>query len=153
MGFLPLALGMLADAYAAVGRLSDARRMLDESDEISGAENVRANTLRRRAELMARDGEEDGAVEAMYQDAVACARNQGTRAFELRAALSYARWLRDRGRGFEARAVLSPLNASLGEHFDTRDLHEARALLDDLEETDRCDLEARADKPCSGGVS
>jgi adenylate cyclase len=153
LGFLPMALGMLADAYAAVGRLADAQHALDESEAMSDAENFRANTLRRRAELLVRSGAADEAVEKIYKEALACAGRQGTRAFELRAALSYARWLRDRGRGAEVHALLSPLHAALSERFDTRDLRQAGALLDDLQESDRNALDDRTTKAYSSSAA
>jgi predicted ATPase len=71
-------------------------------------------------------------VDAIYSDSLAWARRQGAKAVELRTSTSYARWLRDHGRAGEARALLAPLYASVTEGFDTRDLIEAKALLDEL---------------------
>ena len=90
----------------------------------------RAPLLHLRGELLAR---EDGpAAEASFREAIALARRQGARMYELRATTSLARWLTEGGRVTEARRLLAPLYASFTEGFDTRDLMEARALLEEL---------------------
>jgi len=60
------------------------------------------------------------------------ARNQQTPMFELRAATSMARLWRDQGKRGEARELLAPVYGWFTEGFDTRDLKEAKALLDEL---------------------
>ena len=55
-----------------------------------------------------------------------------TKSFELRAAMSLARLWRDRGKRDEARELLAPVYGWFTEGFDTRDLKEAKALLDEL---------------------
>ena len=57
---------------------------------------------------------------------------QGSRAYELRAATSLARLWRDQGKRAEARVLLAPVYATFTEGFATRDLKDAKALLDDL---------------------
>ncbi|MBI4518977.1 MAG: AAA family ATPase [Deltaproteobacteria bacterium] len=142
--------GLLADALARAGNVAEAYRLLTEAEgAVLGEELDRADTLRRRAELLARlidtgsaprvaapgASQGDGAlltpddVERLYRDAIAVARRLGAKAYELRAASSYARWLRERGRGGEGRALLAPLYAAFTEGFDTPDLQDARALL------------------------
>ena len=64
--------------------------------------------------------------------ALAIAREQGTRSYELRAATSLARLWREQGHRMEARELLAPLYGSFTEGFDTADLKEAKALLDEL---------------------
>jgi predicted ATPase len=56
----------------------------------------------------------------------------GAKAFELRAATRLGLLLQAQGRGTEARELLAPLYASFTEGFDTRDLREAKALLEEL---------------------
>jgi len=71
-------------------------------------------------------------AEDSFRTALAIAREQGTRGYELRAATSLARlWLKQ-GRRTEARDLLAPLHGSFTEGFDTADLKEAKALLDEL---------------------
>jgi predicted ATPase len=69
---------------------------------------------------------------ALYHRALAIAREQGARSYELRAATSLARLLRDQGKRAEARDLLAPVYGWFTEGFDTRDLIEAKALLDEL---------------------
>ena len=69
---------------------------------------------------------------ARYHRALAIAREQGARSFELRAATSLARLWRDQGKRADARDLLAPVYAWFTEGFDTRDLLEAKALLDQL---------------------
>jgi predicted ATPase len=64
--------------------------------------------------------------------ALAIAREQGTRGYELRAATSLTRLWREQGRRGEARDLLAPLYGSFTEGFDTADLKEAKALLAEL---------------------
>ena len=71
-------------------------------------------------------------VEACFRRALAVACEQGTRGFELRAAVSLARLLSELGRCAEARDLLAPVYGRFTEGFDTPDLKEAKALLDAL---------------------
>ena len=126
-------LGLLADAYACAGNVAEALAVLaDAEGALPGEEVWRADTLRRRAELLARAGADTARVEATFRDALSVARGQGAKAYELRAATRFGRWLRDHGRAAEARELLAPLYASFTEGFDTRDLVEAKALLAEL---------------------
>jgi predicted ATPase len=67
------------------------------------------------------------------QAALRIARSQSARLWELRAATSLARMLRDRGEFEAAHAQLGPVYAWFSEGFDAAPLRQARALLDDLE--------------------
>jgi predicted ATPase len=71
-------------------------------------------------------------AEASFRKALAIARDQGTRGFELRAAINLARLLRDEGQCTEARDLLAPVYGWFTEGFNTQDLKEAKALLDEL---------------------
>jgi predicted ATPase len=71
-------------------------------------------------------------AEACFQRAVAVAREQEAKLFELRASTSLARLWRDQGKRDEARELLAPVYGWFIEGFDTRDLKEAKALLDGL---------------------
>jgi predicted ATPase len=64
--------------------------------------------------------------------ALAAAVRQKAKAFELRAAMSMARLWRDQGKRDEARDLLAPVCGWFTEGFDTRDLKEAKNLLDEL---------------------
>ena len=67
-----------------------------------------------------------------FERALAVARTQQAKSWELRAAMSMARLWRDQGKRDEARNLLAPVYGWFTEGFDTRDLKEAKALLEEL---------------------
>jgi predicted ATPase len=69
-----------------------------------------------------------------FQAALAVAPRQSAKSFELRAAMGLARLWRDQGRHAEARGLLTPTYGWFTEGFDTRDLKEAKMLLEALRE-------------------
>jgi predicted ATPase len=71
-------------------------------------------------------------AEAYFDRALAVTRQQRAKSWELRAAMSMARLWRDQGKRDEARELLAPVYGWFTEGFDTRDLKEAKALLDEL---------------------
>ena len=71
-------------------------------------------------------------AEAYFERALAVARKQQAKSWELRAAMSMARLWRDQGNGREAHDLLAPVYGWFTEGFGTRDLKEAKALLYDL---------------------
>jgi predicted ATPase len=72
------------------------------------------------------------AAEELYCKALDIAKEQEARIWELRAAVSLARLRHDQGRRAEARNLLAPIYGWFTEGFGTRDLKEAKALLDEL---------------------
>jgi hypothetical protein len=99
--------------------------------EASGTHWVDAELLRLRGDLLVRLASNDQTeVETCFRTALSVAREQGSRGFELRAAVSLAHLLSARGRRDEARAILAPVYGWFTEGFDTADLQEAGALLD-----------------------
>jgi len=71
-------------------------------------------------------------AEAYFERALAVARQQQAKSWELRAAMSLARLWRDQGKVREARELLAPVYRSFTEGFDTLDLKEAKVLLEEL---------------------
>jgi predicted ATPase len=71
-------------------------------------------------------------AEAYFERALAIARQQKAKSWELRAAMSLARLWRDQGKEQQARELLAPVYGWFAEGFDTRDLKEAKALLEEL---------------------
>jgi predicted ATPase len=71
-------------------------------------------------------------VEACFDRGLKVARGQNARFWELRTTVSRARYCRDRGNYTEARELLAPVYGWFTEGFDTRDLKEAKALLEEL---------------------
>ena len=71
-------------------------------------------------------------AQTYFERASAVAREQQAKSWELRAATSLARLWRDQGKAQQARELLAPIYGWLTEGFDTRDLKEAKALLEEL---------------------
>ena len=101
--------------------------------EQTGQRSFEAAAHRLRGELMFKLNPPDvAAAEQVFTKSIVIARNQQTPIFELRAAMSMARLWRDQGKREEARELLAPVYGWFTEGFDTRDLKEAKALLDTL---------------------
>ena len=93
-----------------------------------------AEVNRIAGELALKTPEPDAAkAEAYFERALAIARAQQAKSWELRAAMSLARLLRDRGKRDAACELLAPVYGWFTEGFDTLDLKEAKALLDELQ--------------------
>jgi predicted ATPase len=126
----------LAMAYAELGKLDDAWRSIDDAiDAVErNKEKVHEAEVHRIAgEIALKSPQPDMAkAEAYFDRALAVARQQQARSWELRAAMSMARLWRDQGKREEARDLLAPVYGWFTEGFDTLDLKEAKALLDEL---------------------
>jgi tetratricopeptide (TPR) repeat protein len=129
---ITLRLTYLAEAQALDGAVTDALRTIDDALLRNPQELFfRPETLRVRGEL--RLGRGDHALaEADFREAISLAQKLSAKAWELRAATSLARQLRDNDRGNEARAMLAEIYNWFTEGFDTADLKDAKALLDEL---------------------
>ena len=129
----PFDLALLAEALAFAGKIQEGLATLDNALAASGVRGWDAEIHRLRGELAGRLPYPDPAkAEDSFRAALAIAREQGTRGYELRAATSLARLWREQGGRTEARDLLAPLYVSLTEGFDTPDLKEAKALLEEL---------------------
>jgi predicted ATPase len=82
--------------------------------------------------LLKRDPANTAPAEEAFLSAIAIARQQKARSFELRAALSLARLWRDQGKRENARELLAQVYGWFTEGFETLHLKEAKALLDEL---------------------
>jgi class 3 adenylate cyclase/predicted ATPase len=132
----PLHLWHLAIAYAELGQPDDARRCIDDAiDKVerSNEKWCEAEVHRIAGEIalkaLAPDTEK---AEKYFDRALAVARSQQAKSWELRAAMSLARLWRSQGKPQQARELLAPVYGWFTEGFDTRDLKEAKALLDEL---------------------
>jgi hypothetical protein len=124
---------LLADLQARTGDVAGAlASLVDAERSVPGEEVSRAETFRLRADLLARQGANPSTVESTFRDALATARRQGAKFYELRTATSYARFLREQRRPAEARDFLASTYAWFTEGFDTSDLIDAKALLEEL---------------------
>lgn len=126
----------LGEALGAAGRQAEAIRNLDDVVVVSARRGIlrdhaELHRVRAKVLLESEPGSEPEA-EALLRRALEIARAQEARSYELRAATNLARlWLR-LGRTAEAHALLAPVYAWFTEGFDTRDLIDAKALLEDL---------------------
>ena len=132
----PLHLTLLAEALAFAGKIEEGLATLDDAlakAAVSGERGWDAEIHRLRGELTAACHIPiRRKTEGSFRTALAIAREQGTRGYELRAATSLARLWREQGRRAEARDLLAPVYGWFTEGFDTADLKEAKALLDQL---------------------
>jgi predicted ATPase len=134
---LPHWLGLMAEACGTAGRVDEALAVLHEALAIverNGSRYYEAELSRLEGELLLASEEPDETgAEASFRKAIATARGQGAKSFELRAATSLARLMGRQGRLEEAHALLAPVYAWFTEGFDTADLKAAKALLDSLQ--------------------
>jgi predicted ATPase len=77
-------------------------------------------------------GAQPGEAEACFQQALAVARRQEAKSLELRAAMSLAHLWQQQGKRHEAHDLLAPVYGWFTEEFDTADLQDAQALLEEL---------------------
>ena len=132
--FVPLYLSHLARAYAELGKFDDAWRCIGEA--MTAVETTKerwyeADIHRIAGEIALLSPEPDAAkAEAYFDRALAVAREQEAKSWELRAAMSMARLWRGQGKRQQARDLLAPIYGWFTEGFDTPDLKEAKALLD-----------------------
>jgi predicted ATPase len=133
-GLRPMMLAELAEAYAKVGQTAEAQSSLDEAFaqvEKTGERCYEAEIHRLKAELLLMQGHEAEA-EACFDRAIELARQQSAKSWELRATVSLCRLLQKQGKQEEAQQLLREIYGWFTEGFDTPDLIEANALLDEL---------------------
>jgi predicted ATPase len=134
--FRPYGLALLAAASAQVGQpeaglnfLAEALAVLDET----GERRWEAELHRLKGELLlACSAERDTQAETCFRHALDIARCQEAKALQLRAAVSLARLWQQQGKRTEAHEFLAPIYGWFTEGFDTADLQEAKALLEEL---------------------
>jgi len=131
-----LFVALFGDCYARLGRhkegLSTVAEGLTRAAE-TGEGMAEAELHRVKGELLAAsDSAEDGQAERCFRAAIEIARRQNARFWELRATTSLARLLAKQGKRDEARATLADIYNWFTEGFDTADLKDAKALLEQL---------------------
>jgi len=132
--WIPYYIALLASAYAIAGQIEEVATLLDDAfhtAERTGERWLVAELNRLKGQLLLRQGNSE-AAEELYYKALSIAREQGTKLWELRAAVSLARLRGDQGRRAEARDLLVLVYSWFTEGFGTPDLKEAKALLDEL---------------------
>ena len=133
---MPLWLSYLARAYAVLRQFDDARRCISEAMkaiETTRERSSEAETHRIAGKIALKSPEPDAAkAQTHFERALLVSRQQQAKSWELRAAMSMARLWRDQGKVQQARELLAPVYGWFTEGFGTRDLTEAKALLDEL---------------------
>jgi predicted ATPase len=133
-GIVPFMLTRVAEVYWMAGQPSLALDRLSEAADLTENTKERwseAEIYRLRGSVLLSLSKTHEAEES-YQRALLVARSQYARFWEIRAATSLARLWRDQGKREEARELLAPVYDWFTEGFDTRDLKEAKALLDEM---------------------
>jgi predicted ATPase len=129
-------IALLAHGHARLGRHREALDMIDKAlahVERSGEFDGQSEMLRLKGEILLMGGKSDvPGAEQCFRAALEVARTQEAKWWELRATVSLARLLRDSGRRDEARTMLADVYNWFSEGFDTADLKDAKALLDEL---------------------
>jgi predicted ATPase len=134
---VPLSLSYLAKAYAELGQFDDAWCCIGEA--MTAVETTKerwceADIHRIAGEIALLPPEPDAAkAEAHFERALAVARQQQAKSWELRAAMSMARLWRDQGKPQQALELLATVYGWFTEGFDTRDLKDAKALLEEFQ--------------------
>src|SRR5215813_11338781 len=132
----PLWLVRRGEAAGHVGQVAAGRRLLAEAlaaFAASGRGDLLAEAHRLQGELWLRQIPPDTAqADTCFQQALAIARQQQARSWELRAALSLSRLWQQQGKCTEAYELLTPVYSWFTEGFDTADLQDAKALLEEL---------------------
>jgi predicted ATPase len=140
--FQPYGLALLAEAYAKVGQLDEGLTLLAEALAMindKGERRWEAELYRLKGELLlhAECGAQNATLtaEACFQQALDVARQQQAKSWELRAVMSLSRLWQRQGKRDAARQLLAPIYGWFTEGFDTADLQEAKALLEELSQS------------------
>jgi predicted ATPase len=133
---VPGLLSDIARANAETDRFDEARRCIAEAQvmiEETKERWIEAEIHCTAGEILLKSEAHDETKALSYfERALAVARQQQAKSWELRVAMSMARLWRDQGKRDEARELLAPVYGWFTEGFDTRDLKEAKALLEEL---------------------
>jgi class 3 adenylate cyclase/predicted ATPase len=130
----PYHLALWARACEIAGQMEEAVGLLDDALQIverTGERWFLAELNRLKGQLLLREGQ-TGKAEGLYREALTIAQEQEAKLWELRAAASLARFWRDQGKHGAGYDLLATVYGWFTEGFDTPDLREARALLDEL---------------------
>jgi predicted ATPase len=133
----PYLLGLLGDALASDGQVDEGLRAIDNAVALVETNDERyfeAELYRLRGDLLLRTAQPSPvAAEKAFRRALEVARSQDAKSLELRAAVSAARLLASQKRASEGCTLVSEVYASFTEGLDTRDLLEARRMIEELE--------------------
>jgi predicted ATPase len=120
--------GEEGQAEAGLAVLAEALATVKETGEC----NYEAELYRLKGELLLMMGAAEAEIEACFRHAIELACQQDAKSWELRATMSLCRLWQKQGKGEEARQILADMYGWFSEGFDTPDLKEAKALLEEL---------------------
>jgi predicted ATPase len=127
---------LLAEAYGNLGHVAEGLAVLTETFaqvEQSGDRRVEAELYRLKGHLLLQQSSgHTTEAETCFHQAVAIAQNQSAKSWELRAATGLARLWQSQGKRQDAYDLLAPIYNWFTEGFDTADLQEAKALLEEF---------------------
>ena len=135
---MPYFLALLAEGYAYSGQVQDGLYCMAEALTAMATTGVRvheADLYRRHGELLMAPqapAPRTAGAESRFRQALTFARRQQAKSYELRAATSLAHLWQQQGKRSEARELLAPVYGWFTEGFDTADLKDAAALLEEL---------------------
>jgi predicted ATPase len=146
---------LLSQELLAKHQLAPAREIISKGLETAERTSERffeAELLRLKARALVIEGRPVVLTDAqkLLEKSLAVAQSQQARSLELRAAADLARLRRDQGRLTEARDLLAPVYGWFTEGFDTLDLKEAKALLDELATGFECGSDNAGRRSCTG---
>ncbi len=133
--FAPYFLTLLGDVALKANQADECIAALDEAETVLNRTGERwweSETHRLHGALLVAQGGNSAEAEGRFEKALAVARQSDAKSLELRAAVSLARLWQQREKRYEARELLAPLYNWFTEGFETADLKEAKALIDEL---------------------
>ncbi|MFQ5927824.1 MAG: hypothetical protein ACE5MH_10375, partial [Terriglobia bacterium] len=128
-------MSILAEAYERAGQTWKGLAALAEATEVvnnTGERIWEAEVHRLRGELLLKEGGSESEVQGCFRHALDVSRRQEAKSLELRAVMSLGRLWQKQGKKEEARQMLAEIYGWFTEGFDTADLKEAKALLEEL---------------------
>jgi class 3 adenylate cyclase/predicted ATPase len=131
---VPYYYGLIAEAHRRINRTMEGSKLLSDALELverTGEHWYEAELYRLGGEMLIKNGDRRGA-EPWFCGALATTKKHSAKLFELRASMSLARLWRDQGKLQQAHELLAPIYGWFTEGFDTLDLKDAKALLDQL---------------------
>jgi predicted ATPase len=134
--FTPKDLSRYAEAFANASQYEQALEVIERAyltGEETGTGHHQAEALRIKGDLILRSGGDSGDAEDFYYQSLELARDQSAKWWELRTTVSLARLWQSQCKTDEARQILEEVYGWFTEGFDTADLKEAKALLDELQ--------------------
>jgi predicted ATPase len=124
-----------ANALCVAGRVDEALVVINQAQELAettGHRTYLAEVYRIKGQVLLQRDAQHGNAEEYFLKAIDVAKSQDAKSWELRAATSLARLWQSLGRATEAHDLLAPVYNWFTEGFDTKDLKDAKALLDEL---------------------